>query len=111
MPVNDRERRQAVARIAHDVAATLGWDAPQATALATKAAEVSADWWDRPGEFAVKLAEDVQQHLHDTFLDPAWPVCPLHQQHPLWLAHDRAVWRCTQDSVDIAPLGALASSP
>ena len=68
------------------------------------------DGWDAAwGSYAIKLAEDVQQQLHDTFVHTTWPACPLHPQHPLWLdsEHDRAVWRCMQAEMDIAPLSSL----
>jgi hypothetical protein len=70
MPVSDNELEQAVALIARDLAATLGWRPRQATAFAEQAAVVSADWWDRPGDYALHLAEDVQQQLHDTSSTP-----------------------------------------
>jgi hypothetical protein len=110
MPVSDNELEQAVALIARDLAATLGWRPRQAMAFAEQAAVVSADWWDRPGDYALHLAEDVQQQLHDTFVDTTWPACPLHQRHPLWLEHDRVVWRCTQTGRVIAPLGSLSAT-
>jgi hypothetical protein len=112
MPVSDNEPEQAVALIAHDLAATLDWDPQRAAAFAEEFAGVSVDGWDAAwGSYAIKLAEDVQ-HLHDTFVHTTWPACPLHPQHPLWLdgEHDRAVWRCTQAGMDIAPLGSLTSS-
>lgn len=111
MPVTDNKLAQAVASIARDLVATLGWRPHQAAAFAEHTASLSVDWWHPDlGDFAVKVAEDVQQHLHETFVDTTWPACPLHTRHPLWLEHDRAVWRCTQSGVDIAPLGSLPSS-
>jgi hypothetical protein len=115
MPVSDNELAQAVALITHDLAATLGWNPRRATTFAEEIVGVGArtDGWDAAwGSYAIKLAEDVQQQLHDTFVHTTWPACPLHPQHPLWLdgEHDRAVWRCTRTGVDIAPLGSLTSS-
>ena len=115
MPVSDHELAQAVALIAHDLAATLDWDPQRAATFAeeTIGLGVNAHGWDVAwGSYAIKLAEDVQQQLHDTFVHTTWPACPLHPQHPLWLDsdHDRAVWRCTQAGIDIAPLGSLTSS-
>jgi hypothetical protein len=110
MPVGDNELAQAVALIAHDLATTLDWDPRRAATYAEEAAGVSVDGWDPArGGYAIKLAEDVQQHLHDTFAHTIWPLCPLHPQHPLWLdtEHNRAVWRCPQAEMDIAPLGSL----
>lgn len=113
MPDSDNELAQAVALIAHDLAATLDWDPQQAATFAEETVSVSVNGWDPAwGSYAIKLAEDVQQQLHDTFVHTTWPACPLHPQHPLWLdgEHDRAVWRCTQAAMDIAPLGSLTSS-
>jgi hypothetical protein len=110
MPVGDNELAQAVALIAHDLATTLDWDPRRAATYAEETAGVSVDGWDPAwGGYAIKLAEDVQQHLHDTFAHTIWPLCPLHPQHPLWLdtEHNRAVWRCPQAEMDIAPLGSL----
>jgi hypothetical protein len=114
MPVSDDELAQAVALIVHDVAATLDWNPRRATTFTEEIVGVGVgiDGWDAAwGSYAIKLAEDIQQQLHDTFVDTTWPACPLHPQHPLWLdgEHDRAVWRCTLAAVDIAPLGSLFS--
>jgi hypothetical protein len=115
MPVSDNELAQAVARIAHDLAATLDWDPRRAATFAEEAVGmgVSVDDWDAAwGSYTRKLAEDVQQRLHDTFVHTTWPTCPLRPQHPLWLDgdHDGAVWCCAQARMDIAPLGSLVSS-
>ena len=55
-----------------------------------------------------KLVEDVQQAVHDQFIDTNWPSCPLHQGHPLWF-HDGAWW-CDQTRTRIAALGELLPS-
>lgn len=110
MPVSDHELAEAIERIASDLAATLGWDRPQAIAFAAQAASLSANWWDADlGSYAIKVAQEVQQRLHDTFADTTWPACPLHPHHPLWLddGPDRPAWRCVTAEVEIAPLGAL----
>jgi hypothetical protein len=83
MPVSEHEVTQAIERIASDLAATLGWDRPQAIAFAEQAGSVSANWWDAdPGEYAIKVAEEVQQRLHDTFVDTTWPACPARLGRP-----------------------------
>jgi hypothetical protein len=90
--------------------ATLGWSAHRATGFAERTANRYAAWWRADlGDFAVRVAEDVQQQLHDTLVDTTWPACPLHPRHPLWLDQDRPVWRCAQAVVDVAPLGSLPS--
>ena len=52
-----------------------------------------------------KLATDVQQELHATFVDTTWPPCPAHPNHPLWF--DDGAWRCTSGGGFAAPLGEL----
>jgi hypothetical protein len=36
-------------------------------------------------DLVVEAVEDLEQRLHDTFVDTTWPACPRHRQHPLWL--------------------------
>ena|SRR5688500_18891608 len=55
---------------------------------------------------AEKLVEDVQQHFHDTGVDPTWPSCPIHSQHPLW--YRDGAWWCAKDGVAVTKLGELA---
>jgi hypothetical protein len=54
-----------------------------------------------------KVAEDVQQRVHDESIDTVWPGCPKHSDHPLW--YDAGGWWCERDRVQIAPLGRLRS--
>ena len=58
--------------------------------------------------YGAKLVEDVQQYLHDTFVDTTWPACPRHPNHPLW-CQDAVWWRCERDGVAITPLGELGA--
>lgn len=58
--------------------------------------------------FRQKLVDDLQQRLHDEFVDVSWPRCPRHPNHPLWLDGDS--WWCTADNVQIARLGELGSA-
>jgi hypothetical protein len=52
MPVSDHELAQAVALIAHDLAATPDWDPRPVVTLAEELAGVSVDGWDAAwGEF------------------------------------------------------------
>jgi hypothetical protein len=114
VPISGEQVRQAVDLIARDLHATLGWEFARAEAVALREAQVVAEWdfdevWPADS-YALKVAEEVQQWLHDTFRATTWPACPHHLRHPLWLdtEHLRSVWRCTQNEVDIAPLGSLA---
>jgi hypothetical protein len=52
-----------------------------------------------------KIVDDVQQALHDTFVDTSWPACPRHARHPLWFRE--GAWWCEHDAVAIARLGEL----
>jgi hypothetical protein len=36
-------------------------------------------------EYEQRVIDDVQQRLHDEFVDTTWPTCPLHPNHPLLL--------------------------
>jgi hypothetical protein len=114
VPVSGEQVRQAVSLIARDLHATLGWELDRAEAEALRAAQVVAEWdfdgfWPADS-YALNVAQQVQQWLHDTHQHVTWPPCPRHLRHPLWLddAHNRLVWRCAQDAVDVAPLGSLA---
>jgi hypothetical protein len=55
-----------------------------------------------------KLVEDLQQHFHDAFVDPTWPACPRHRNHPLW--YKDGSWWCEQDDVAISALGELTAT-
>jgi hypothetical protein len=114
VPIRAEQVRHAVSLVAHDLQATLGWEQERSEAEALREAQLVAAWdldgVRSAGSYVLVVAEQVQQWLHDTFQHTAWPPCPRHVRHPLWLddAHNRLVWRCTQDDVDVAPLGSLA---
>jgi len=52
-----------------------------------------------------EVAEQVQQRLHDEFIDTTWPACPEHPNHPLWISG--GWWRCRSSGTAVAPLGQL----
>jgi hypothetical protein len=52
-----------------------------------------------------KVVGDVQQRMHDEFVDTTWPRCPLHANHPLW--YEGGVWRCPSSNAAQAELGQL----
>ena len=52
-----------------------------------------------------RVVDDVQQYIHDTYVDTTWPACPRHRQHPLWFGD--GAWWCDADNVIVASLGAL----
>jgi hypothetical protein len=63
--------------------------------------------WRRESDAArvQRAVDDVQQFLHDTFVDTTWPACPRHLNHPLWFRDGS--WWCEADGVAIAKLGEL----
>jgi hypothetical protein len=83
-----------------DVEATLG--PGHAQLIADIAADVRELHVEGEGE---KLVEDVQQYIHDTFMDTTWPACPRHARHPLW--YRDGAWWCVEDGVPVARLGEL----
>jgi hypothetical protein len=56
-------------------------------------------------DYAIKLAENVQQQLNDTFVHTTWPACPLHPQHRSGSTRARPCCLALHTGrVDIAPL-------
>jgi hypothetical protein len=61
---------------------------------------------DLPAEDVLeKVVGDVQQRMHDEFVDTTWPRCRLHANHPLW--YEGGAWRCLSTNVAQAELGQL----
>lgn len=58
-------------------------------------------------EYEQRVVDDVQQRMHDEFVNTTWPTCPHHPNHPLW--YSDGWWRCRVDG-PIARLGELAES-
>ena len=59
----------------------------------------------RVAEYHQMVVDDVQQQMHDGFIDTSWPACPYHPKHPLWFLEGH--WRCERDGIVIAVLGSL----
>jgi hypothetical protein len=106
----------AISAILSDLAVTeIGRDGEVAEAVRSMAdniatIEVYAD--APPDRFAVALAEDVQQWLHDTFQHTSWPTCPRHGNHPLWLLREREeppAWRCATSGEVFGGLGNISA--
>lgn len=100
--VTDADVARLIAVLSQDVEATLG---PGHEARVRRVATHIRDLRSNVDEYIEKVVEDVQQELHDLFIDTTWPACPLHRRHPLWL-HD-GHWTCTESQVPVAPLGQL----
>jgi len=121
--IDERVLAGPVGLIAHDLTATLGWGHARAQAEARDALGNRMQFpldglaWEQLdpatrqevlGDLVVEAVEDLQQRLHDTFVDTTWPACPRHRQHPRWLGEgDRGgtAWCCPGDDAAIAPLG------
>ena len=100
----DRDLERVIRLLRRDVSATVGHahDA-EVVRLATNVLE----YYEPPG-VADKIVEQVQQYLHDAFVDTAWPACPRHPHHPMWFRED-GWWWCEQDRVPLVRLGELPS--
>ncbi len=119
VPVTPDDVERATKLIANDLVATFGWSRQLAEEFVRPEAEAQSDpdlWWmwDEPPRnqldgYTFRVAEEVQQALHDTFTDTSWPNCPEHPNHPLWLDEDDVplLWRCPVTNTPVAPLGQL----
>ena len=97
------QEQPAIRLVKQDVAATLG---PAHAERVDARARLLLPFGEWPGDtFAAKLADEVQQEIHDTFVDTSWPHCPAHPKHPLW--YDNGAWRCNQTGDAVAALGDL----
>jgi hypothetical protein len=84
----------------------MGWTQEQADRVARRTAVARAGF----GGNAVDVAEEVQQWLHDTFLDTTWPACPEHGSHPLWLEDEsEPAWTCPATRRRFSALGQLST--
>ncbi|MGE5838089.1 MAG: hypothetical protein ACM4AI_26685 [Acidobacteriota bacterium] len=88
--------------LAADITATLG---PDFLVDLHYFVENGRTFIDDDARFVDWLVEDVQQYVHDTYIDTTWPACPKHPNHPLWI---RNGWWCCGDD-RIAELGSLKS--
>ena len=52
------------------------------------------------------VVDEVQQAMHDYFIDTTWPACPLHPNHPLEFRD--GWWQCDATRTPIARLGELS---
>src|SRR5438034_5088833 len=104
MAVTDALVADVVERLAHDLRVTGREDYVD---VIEDQAQNDRTFIDVPERFVEKVVEDVQQRLHDDWVDTVWPRCPRHGTHPLWF-HDGA-WFCDKDRVPVAQLGALVA--
>lgn len=93
-----------------DVTTTLGSGRVTADEQRYLASRVEREWDARyeresAADHVRRAVDNVQQVVHDEFIDTTWPACPRHVNHPLWF-HD-GWWTCELDGVAIARLGNL----
>ncbi len=104
--VSPAEQARVVGLLVRDLASTVG---PGHESVVEEAAARILLFTDGPDYFEHEVVDDVQQTLHDTFVDTSWPRCPEHPHHPLWYLNKS--WTCQQSGRQIAALGGLAAAP
>jgi hypothetical protein len=105
MTISEQETQRVLRLLRRDLTVTVGDEhEAEVSRLAANARE-----FREPEEYAQKVVDEVQQYLHDTFVDTTWPTCPRHSHHPLWYRDGE--WWCERDGVAVAALGELGSLP
>lgn len=94
-----------------DLAATLGWK--RAFAERAILQYLTAPTWPEDDPWWLHhLVEMVQEQVQEHRVDTAWPQCPRHGSHPLWLEESgepELWWSCRKDRTRVAPLGGLSA--
>jgi hypothetical protein len=101
--VSAEDEARVVSLLRADVEATIGPGHDEAIIEAAARRRLHAGI---PAQYVGDVVDDVQQYLHDAFVDTTWPACPHHPNHPLWLSD--GWWRCERTEETIARLGALS---
>jgi hypothetical protein len=107
MRILDAECERVRDLLTHDIGATIGVQTRDAT-IASRIrgfSENAAGMADGVDDYTRRFVDDVQQYLHDTFVDTTWPKCPRHPHHPLWFRD--GWWWCERETAAIAKLGEL----
>jgi hypothetical protein len=102
--VSESEEQRVIALLSADVESTVG--AGHAGRIVEAAAHCRL-YNRNPATYAEEVVDEVQQHLHDEFVDTTWPACPYHPNHPLGFGD--GWWRCGNEATPLAPLGDLAA--
>jgi hypothetical protein len=102
MAISDDDEATVVELLGRDVVATIGL---QYLDVVTVAARAGREFHSDPDAYITWVVEDVQQYVHDVFIDTTWPACPTHPNHPMWF--DQGWWRA--DGRPVARLGDLAT--
>jgi len=100
--IADADEDHLVSLLTRDVASTIG--AGFEHMIVGTAARIRLYALDLV-EYQQRVVDDVQQQIHDEFIDTSWPKCPRHPNHPLWCSDGQ--WRCEQSGEAIAALGEL----
>ena len=108
MPITDDDEERAVGLILRDVTATIGAGHEE---LVKSTASHQRRYCDTYDIYVGQVAGDVQQHFHDTHISSAWPACPRHPNHPMWIrCHTNGLsWYCERDGEAIVSVGDLGS--
>lgn len=96
---------QVVERVLRDVETTLG---PSARDEAAAFARLERRLGNVREEHSETFVDILQTYIHDCFIDPTWPACPIHHTHPLWFGREDSWW-CAMDDVKVAALGSLSA--
>ena len=100
--MSDVAAERLVRLLGHDLVETIG---PGYEPVVEETVARIRMFTDDPSEFERAVVDDVQQLIHDTFVDTTWPACPEHPNHPLW--YSDGWWRCDRSGLRVAPLGGL----
>lgn len=98
--VSDHDAADVVALLGRDIEATIG---PDYLDLVREAARRQRQFVEERDTYIARVVDDVQQHVHDLFIDTTWPACPRHPNHPMWF--ENGWW--VADGRPLAPLGGL----
>ena len=102
--ISDDDETRVASLVLRDIASTLGTNHD---AIVEEAAARIRLFAYNLADFEQRVVDDVQQCIHDWFIDTTWPACPYHPNHPLWYSESR--WRCEQNGQTVAPLGRLTA--
>ena len=107
--MNPVEALSRAAPLVDDLAATLGWSRAFAEEAVLEYL-TAPTWSEEDALWLHHLVEAIQEQVQEDRIDTAWPQCPRHGGHPLWLEEYAAAelwWSCRNDGARIAPLGEL----
>ena len=68
-------------------------------------AKIQREFAEERDWYLTRVGEEVQQYIHDCFIDTRWPACPRHPNHPLWIREGS--WWCERDGEAVAAVGSL----